>query len=137
MKVLSIDVRFEYPVHFTNGVFEPANATLAEVIQRKEPHRRHRVLVVLDQGVVDARRASFRHEIEQYFDAHGIEQVSQIVLAGGEAIKDDSAALAGLLAAMDRHHLDRQSFVLIAGCGAVRDMAVPPPTPPAPPHPTA
>jgi len=123
MKVLSIDVRFEYPVHFTSGVFEPANATLAEVIKRKEPLRRHRVLVVLDQGVVDARRPSFRQEIEQYFEAHGVEQVSQIVLAGGEAIKDDPAALAGLLAAMDRHHLDRQSFVLIAGGGAVLDMA--------------
>src|SRR5258708_39434838 len=105
MKVLSIDVRFEYPVHFTNGVFEPANATLSEVIQRKYPHRRHRVLVELDQGVVDARRASFRHEIEQYFGQHGLEEMSQILLAGGQAFKDDWPALAAHPSSMNRHQL--------------------------------
>src|SRR6266852_695184 len=29
MKLLSIDVRFEYPVHFTSDVFDAANGTLA------------------------------------------------------------------------------------------------------------
>src|SRR5437016_3997759 len=55
MKLLSIDVRFEYPVHFTSGAFDPANGVLAESIKRKEPARRHRVLLVLDRGVVDTR----------------------------------------------------------------------------------
>jgi 3-dehydroquinate synthase len=123
MKVLSIDVRFEYPVHFTNDAFDPANAALAQSIKRTEPTRRHRVLLVLDQGVADTRPNTWRGEIVRYFEHHGIELVSQIVIPGGEAIKDDAEALAALLGAMDRHAMDRQSFVVIVGGGAVLDMA--------------
>jgi 3-dehydroquinate synthase len=123
MKVLSIDVRFEYPVHFTNGAFDPANGALAQSIKRKEPARRHRVLLVLDRGVADTRPSTWQGEIVRYFEHHGIELVSQIVIAGGEAIKEDAEALAALLGAMERHAMDRQSFVVIVGGGAVLDMA--------------
>jgi len=123
MKVLSIDVRFEYPVHFTSGAFDPANDTLAQSIKRKEPARRHRVLLVIDRGVVDARPTTWPGEIARYFEHHGIELVSQIVLPGGESIKEDAEALTLLLGAMDRHAMDRQSFVVIVGGGAVLDMA--------------
>jgi 3-dehydroquinate synthase len=123
MKVLSIDVRFEYPVHFTSGAFDPANDTLAQSIKRKEPARRHRVLIVLDRGVADARPSTWPSEIARYFEHHGIELASQIVLPGGESIKEDAEALSALLGAMDRHSMDRQSFVVIVGGGAVLDMA--------------
>jgi 3-dehydroquinate synthase len=123
MKLLSIDVRFEYPVHFTSGVFDAANATLAEVVKQKEPARRHKVLVILDQGVVDTRPGSFRGEIASYFDAHGIDLAAELILPGGEAIKDDASASTALLAEMDRYRMDRQSFVVIVGGGAVLDLA--------------
>jgi 3-dehydroquinate synthase len=123
MKVLSIDVRFEYPVHFTSGVFDPANDALAQSIKRKEPARRHRVLLVLDRGVTDTRPGTWQGEIARYFEHHAIDLISQIILPGGEAIKDDAEALAALLEAMDRHAMDRQSFVVIVGGGAVLDMA--------------
>src|SRR5258705_6901237 len=55
MKLVSIDVRFEYPVNFTSDVFDGANDTLAQAIRRKEPGRRHRALLVLDKGVIDSR----------------------------------------------------------------------------------
>jgi 3-dehydroquinate synthase len=123
MKVLSIDVRFEYPVHFTSGVFDPANDVLAQSIKRKEPLRRHRVLLVVDRGVADTRSGTWSDEVARYFEHHAIELASQIVIPGGEAIKDDPEALTALLGAMDRHAMDRQSFVVIVGGGAVLDMA--------------
>jgi 3-dehydroquinate synthase len=123
MKLLSIDVRFEYPVHFTRGVFEASNDTLAQVVHRKEPRRRHRALLVFDRGVTDARPASWRREVARYFEHHGIELTAEIVLGGGEAVKSDQAALEALLSAIEEHGLDRQSFVVIVGGGAVLDMA--------------
>ena len=72
MKVLSIDVRFEYPVCFTSGVFELANETLAQALKRKEPARRHRVMLVFDRGVTDSRPPSWRREAASYFEHHGI-----------------------------------------------------------------
>jgi 3-dehydroquinate synthase len=123
MKLLSIDVRFEYPVHFTSGVFETANDTLAQVIHRKEPRRRHRVMLVLDRGVTDTRPASWRRDFARYFEIHGIDLVAEIVLEGGEGVKSDRGALEALLSSMDEHGMDRQSFVVIVGGGAVLDMA--------------
>src|SRR5689334_9982605 len=123
MKVLSIDNRFEYPVHFTSGVFETANEALARVIHRKEPRRRLRVLLVIDRGVADTRPASWRRDIARYFDTYNIELAAELVLSGGEGIKSDRAALEALLSSIDEHGLDRQSFVVIIGGGAVLDMA--------------
>jgi 3-dehydroquinate synthase len=123
MKLLSIDVRFEYPVHFTSDVFDAANGTLARAIQRKEPGRRHRALLVLDRGVTDSRPSGWRDDVSRYFKDHGIELVAEIVLGGGEAVKNDPAALDAMLGAIDRHGMDRQSFVVIVGGGAVLDMA--------------
>jgi len=123
MKLLSIAVRFEYPVHFTSGVFDATNETLAQAIKRREPMRRHRVLLVLDRGVVETRPPSFLRDVAHYFEHHGIDLVCQWIVEGGEAIKNDSSALTKLLEAMDRHSMDRQSFVVIVGGGAVLDMA--------------
>jgi 3-dehydroquinate synthase len=123
MKLLSIDVRFEYSVHFTRGVFEPGNETLARVMHRKEPHRHHRALLVLDRGVTDSRPASWRREVADYFEPYGIELAAEIVVDGGEGIKNDAEALQALLSTIERQRLDRHSFVVIVGGGAVLDMA--------------
>jgi len=48
-------VAYEYPVCFTERVFEPANPVLADVVARLEPERRHRCLVFIDGGVLEAR----------------------------------------------------------------------------------
>src|SRR5258707_868405 len=122
MKLLSIDVRFEYPVCFTSEVFDLANETLAQVIKRKEPARRHRVLLVVDRGVSDARPEGWRREHARYFDHHGIDLLGEMIVDGGEAVKNDSRALDTMLGAMDRYGMDRQSFVVIVGGGAVLDM---------------
>jgi 3-dehydroquinate synthase len=48
-------IGYEYPVHFTERVFDPANPVLVEVLARHEPERRHRCVVFVDDGVLDAR----------------------------------------------------------------------------------
>ncbi len=48
-------VPFEYPVHFTERVFDPDNPVLAETVSRLEPDRRHRCLVLVDDGLLAAR----------------------------------------------------------------------------------
>jgi len=79
--------------------------------------------LVLDRGVADARPASFRRDIARYFATYNVELAAELVLTGGEAIKSDREALEALLSAIDEHRLDRQSFVVIVGGGAVLDMA--------------
>ncbi|WP_437877215.1 3-dehydroquinate synthase [Sorangium sp. So ce513] len=125
LHVQRIAVPFEYPVYFTEGVFSPSNADLASAIAAREPRRRHRVLPVIDGGVAAA-WPSLAEDIARYVDAHA-ERLSlaaePIVVPGGEAAKNDAAATAALQARLDALGMDRQSFVMIVGGGAVLDMA--------------
>ncbi|MEM7746223.1 MAG: hypothetical protein AAF409_21220, partial [Pseudomonadota bacterium] len=47
-------VPFEFPVAFTHGLFDPENPLLADVLSQREPAKRHRALVYLDDGVAAA-----------------------------------------------------------------------------------
>lgn len=125
LHVQRITVPFEFPVYFTEGLFSPANGDLAAAITSKEPHRRHRVLPVVDGGVAAA-WPSLAGDIARYAEAHAgrLELVSEpIVVPGGEAAKNDGEVTARLQARLDALGMDRQSFVLIVGGGAVLDMA--------------
>ncbi|WP_438041853.1 3-dehydroquinate synthase [Sorangium sp. So ce128] len=119
-----IAVPFEYPVYFTEGVFSPSNADLAAAIAAKEPRRRHRVLPVIDGGVAAA-WPSLADDIARYVGARPdllTLAAEPIVVPGGEAAKNDGAATAALQARLDALGMDRQSFVMIVGGGAVLDM---------------
>ena len=44
-------VRYEFPVVFTHALFDPANAVLIDTLRRREPDKRHRVAVFMEQGL--------------------------------------------------------------------------------------
>ena len=116
---------FEYPVIFTEGLFSPANPALVDVLCLREPERRHLVFAVIDDGVGRAWPGLTR-DIEAYVQAHEarlrlVDEPS--LVAGGEAAKNDLGAVARLQARFHAVGLDRHSFVLIVGGGAVLDMA--------------
>jgi len=118
-------VPFEYPVHFTEEVLRPENRTLVEVIARCEPERRHRALVVVDEGLA-ASRPGLVEEIEAYFAAHAdrLRLAGEVMrVPGGEAVKNDPAHVDRVRTRLYELHLDRQSFVVVFGGGAVQDMA--------------
>jgi 3-dehydroquinate synthase len=120
-----VDVPFSYPVVFTRGVFDPVNAALLDVLTEREPHRRARVLAVLDAGFAAAHPGVADH-IRAYFGAHAsrLEPLLDVVeIPGGEAAKNDPAILHRLHALFHHHHLDRHAYVLIVGGGAVLDAA--------------
>ena len=118
-------VSFDYPVVFTRDVFSPANPVLVRVLSRRETVRCHRAAVVIDGGLDDA-RPGLDDEIRGYFTSHG----ARVALAGspervpgGEAAKNDPDVVLRLQRHFQSLRLDRQSFVLILGGGAVLDAA--------------
>lgn len=119
-----IAVPFDYPVYFTRDAFAPGNRDLVEAITRKEPRRRHRLLIVVDDGVAAAMPALFAR-VAAYVDAHAERLAlaeSPLVVVGGEAAKNDPAALADVQRRLHALGMDRQSVVVIVGGGAVLDM---------------
>lgn len=116
-------VDFEFPVTFCRGLFDPHNPVLLDTLRRIEPHKRHRVLVFVDAGVLAA-RPGLAAEIAAYGEHHSrhIElAAAPVVIEGGEAVKQGLAGIVLMQQAMVEHHIDRHSYVIAIGGGAVLD----------------
>ena len=119
----SIAVSWEFPVTFTHGLFDVQNPVLVQTLGRLHEHRRARALVFVD-GHVAAARPNLVAEIAAYFSAHtaALELAGEVVVVpGGEAVKNDFSLVEGFMRLMLERHIDRQSFVVIVGGGAVMD----------------
>ena len=118
-----VSVPFEYTVCFTRHVFRPDNRSFVDAVARREPTRRHRLFVVIDSGVADA-WPNLTRDIAAYCAAH--QERLQLVEApriatGGEQAKQSSALVDSLHADMQRLGIDRHSFVVALGGGAMLD----------------
>jgi 3-dehydroquinate synthase len=117
-------VSFAYPVYFTRDVLSPDNLDLRDALASREPGRRHRVLAVVDAGVVAAWPslcANLAAYARRHADCMSL-AAEPIVVPGGEAAKNDPAIVAALHARFEELGMDRHSFVLLIGGGAVLDM---------------
>ena len=118
-----VAVKWDFPVTFTHGLFRTENRVLVETMRRLGEERRHRALVFVDSHVAAARPDLVR-EIENYFTAHTAQielAIAPRIVPGGEAIKNDLTLVEGFMRLMLETHMDRQSFIVIVGGGAVMD----------------
>jgi 3-dehydroquinate synthase len=125
LSVQRFSVPFEYPVYFTENVFAPDNPHLLEALTRKEPMRRHRLAAIVERAVAEA-WPELPDDIARYAARHRTHLAlagAPRVVEGGEAAKNDPALLARLQGYLHACALDRQSFVLIVGGGALLDAA--------------
>lgn len=121
----SFSVDFDFPVYFTRNLFSIENSTFQNAVTRLEPHKRHRVLFVVDENVLSAHPLLIS-QIDRYFAQHQdvLENVGPVVpVQGGEASKNDFAHVLRLAEEVNDRGLDRQSIIAIVGGGAVLDMA--------------
>jgi 3-dehydroquinate synthase len=116
-------VPYEYPVAFTERLFDPGNPLLAETLGRLEPERRHRCLVFLDDGVAAA-MPGLAAEIAAYARHHAVRMellAPPVPVPGGEVVKNNLHFVERMHRLVFEHRLDRQAFVLAIGGGAVLD----------------
>jgi 3-dehydroquinate synthase len=116
-------VPYEYPVCFTERLFDPSNPLLADVIGRLEPERRHRCLVLVDDGLLKA-RPGLCEQIAGYAREHArrIELVeAPAPVPGGERIKNELFFVERIQEQLAGHRIDRHSYVIAVGGGAVLD----------------
>lgn len=119
-----VNVSFSYPVHFTEGFVEPGNALLADLVGGSSASEPKRMLVVVDQGVLDA-HSDLIDDIQAYVRAHpqAISLCAPVLcVPGGEAVKNDAKWLEQVHDAIHAGKICRHSYVLGIGGGAVLDM---------------
>lgn len=116
-------VAYEFPVHFTENLFAPDNPALCDTICRLEPDKRHRCILFIDDGVAKS-MPHLCNRITEYARHHSnrFELVTEpIQIPGGEAIKSVLHFTEQMHQALFDHHIDRHSFVIAVGGGAVLD----------------
>jgi 3-dehydroquinate synthase len=117
-------VRYDYPVHFTEHLFARDNLVLVRSIVRREPAKRHRIVVFVDSNVA-ASWPTLVHDIAGYAEAHAesLELVGRPeAVAGGEHVKNDPALVTTLQHRLVELNIDRHAFVVGIGGGAFLDL---------------
>jgi len=118
----TIQAAWQLRVFFTENIFAPDNATLRDALAGDAPRR---VFVVLEDSLAQA-QPELEHQIESYFSAHA--KQLQLVrpplfVSGGEPAKNSITLVTDLLSQLHRHHIDRQSYLIAIGGGALLDVA--------------
>lgn len=121
-----IDIPFAVPcthrLRFTSDVLGEDESVLAELLEPSEG-RRAKVQFWVDEFVAQA-NPDLKQRLTRFAAAHRdrIEQAGSVQLVpGGEAIKNDIHILERMLKVFNHHDLDRRSYVVVIGGGAVLD----------------
>jgi 3-dehydroquinate synthase len=122
--IQQFSVPFSYPVSFTHGAFDSTNPTLKTMLSRATEATLPRVLVVVDQGLADA-RPGLLTAITAYLQncrelCRPIDE--PVLVPGGERTKNGWNVVQNLMTVIGTHHLCRHSIVLAVGGGSMLDM---------------
>jgi 3-dehydroquinate synthase len=118
-----IEVSYDLRVLFTDHVFDIANLTLKQTLADK-PGQVKKALLILDESLTQTQPALVR-QIEKYFaaQANTVKLVCHpLIIEGGERTKNSDFHVSEIHSHIDRHHIDRHSYVIAVGGGALLDM---------------
>jgi 3-dehydroquinate synthase len=117
----TFSVPFRYPVYFDENIFEKDNLLLADTLKGEKIPK---VYIVIDQGVSDA-HPDLLDKVHGYMSAFSdlfVLAAEPLVVPGGEQSKNDQKSFQKILDATSEFGIDRHSFIIGIGGGAVLDM---------------
>jgi len=118
----SIQVNWQLRVFFTENMFAPENLTLRDALVNSAPRK---ILIVLEDSLAQA-QPELEPQIVRYFSVHAgqLRLVrSPVFVSGGEEAKNSDTLVSNLHAQIQHHHLDRHSYLVVIGGGALLDVA--------------
>jgi 3-dehydroquinate synthase len=121
----TLRIAFEHRIFFTEDLFDPANPLLAVVLEDAPDRPMPKAVVVLDEGVTTA-QPRLPERIEAHFKAlqDRVTLVgAPVILEGGERLKNSYFHVSEIQSEIDRHGIDRHSFLIALGGGAFLDVA--------------
>lgn len=117
-----IQAGWQLRVFFTEDVFASENPVLRDALADNGPRK---ALVILEDSLAQA-LPKLETQIEKYFSAHA-QQLRLVRLplfaCGGESAKNSTTLVSEIYSQLQRHHVDRHSYVVAIGGGALLDVA--------------
>ncbi|MDG1804933.1 3-dehydroquinate synthase [Flavicella sp.] len=120
----NFQVQFNYNISFTEDVFRAENTFLKEVLTSVPSIRTAKAVVVLDQGLY-AHQRQLIDKIETYFQTYHKNITlmgTPLIVDGGEKVKNNWNSVESVLELLNTQKIDRHSFIISVGGGAVLDM---------------
>jgi 3-dehydroquinate synthase len=117
-------VAFQYGVFFTRQLFSAENNLLRDFLEgQAAAGYNKKLLIIADEGVVK-HHPSLTEQIRHYCSTvRGYELAAPVmIIPGGEPCKNDEALFYSLVDAIDQYKIDRHSYVVAIGGGAVLDL---------------
>lgn len=125
LHVQRFSIAYEYPVYFTRSAFGSRNPVLADALSRRDPGKRHRFLPMVDAGLLTS-YPDLPDAVAAYAAAHAdrLELIAPAeIVPGGEACKNDPALVERLQRRLYELGVDRHSYTVAIGGGAMLDLA--------------
>lgn len=122
----TIQLTFSYSNIFTENVFDPDNRILLEtVVAGRAPGKRAaKVLAVVDREVASQHPGLIKGicaYCERHQDVFSL-VAAPVLVPGGEEVKNDDRYVREIQERVNRHGIDRHSYIFAIGGGAVLDM---------------
>lgn len=120
----SFQVHFNYKVHFTENLFFLDNTTFINGLNLGSNETIKKLLIFIDHQVI-ATNPNLIDLIEIYFfkNSNQINLVTTpITITGGEQVKNEGHYVEDILDAINKYGIDRHSYTMAIGGGAVLDM---------------
>lgn len=119
----SFAVAYTYKLHFTERTFDSDNPLFASIFEGYANGKSVKLLFVIDDGV-SGNHPTLLDDISAYCYKYSssIQHTESIVLEGGEHCKNDYKSVERVLQGINEQHIDRHSFVVGIGGGALIDM---------------
>jgi 3-dehydroquinate synthase len=119
----NFQVQFQYQVLFSEGIFHPKNSLLVETLIPYHQLNIAKAVVVIDEGMY-AHHPELMNDIRSYFHQYkdNIKLAGNpLLVTGGEAVKNDWKAVNQVIDLLNEQKIDRHSYVIAIGGGAVLD----------------
>lgn len=117
------EVPFEFPVCFTEYIFDIKNRVFLDIICRKEKDKKHNIIFFIDEGIAKNYKNLINElkEYVNYYRKHLNIVTDPILVPGGEKIKSDLYFVEQIQQSISEFKIDRHSYVIAIGGGAVLD----------------
>jgi 3-dehydroquinate synthase len=121
----TIQTTWRHRVLFSDHIFDPANPVLRDVLAGENGSPAAKVLLVIDKTLARAQPGLIAAATEYITGGKGALALAcpPVVSPGGEQAKSSWSHVEKLHEAINRCHIDRQSYLVAVGGGAVLDMA--------------
>ena len=120
----TITVTWRHRVYFTRGVFGAQSDLLRQVLALDRSNPVAKALVVVDE-MLAAAQPGLIPDIEAYFARHAGELklvCAPMIIEGGERAKNSYFHVSEIQSHVEKHHIDRHSYIIAIGGGALLDV---------------